>query len=170
MKTIHLLSLLLALILFLGIAPTARTLEPLNRLNAIDATEQLPFDLTARVPTEWQGRLFDAISVLSAPSAIQSTASDWQIECVDCPRQFNNMTDRSLRLDAEGHPHIAYGGDHLYYAWNDGIDWHIETVDNSQWVGEYASLALDGMGRTHISYYDWSNRDLKYAWYDGMAH
>ena len=79
MKLAHLLSLTLALALFLGTAPTVYTAEPL-------------------------------------PSA-----GGWQTECADCPRQFSNMTDHSLRLDAEGHPHVAYGGDHLYYAWSDGL-------------------------------------------------
>ena len=64
------------------------------------------------------------------------------------------MSDRSLRLDSEGHPHIAYGGKHLYYAWHDGVEWHYETVDGAYEVGMFASLALDAAGRPHISYYD----------------
>jgi hypothetical protein len=79
------------------------------------------------------------------------------------------MGNRSLQLDAEGHPHIAYGGDHLYYARHDGTQWHYEVADGSAGVGEYASLALDGTGHPHISYYDASNGDLKYAWHDGNA-
>ena len=113
-----------------------------------------------------------ALFLSTAPIAYTAeplpSAGGWQTECVDCPRQFINMTDRSLRLDAEGHPHVAYGGDHLYYAWSDGVDWHIETVDDGEWVGEYASLALDSADRPHISYYDSSNGDLKYARYDGL--
>ena len=87
----------------------------------------------------------------------------WDIQRVDAPKLFSNMTDRSLRLDANGNPHIAYGGDYLYYAWHDGTQWHIETVDTSEGVGSYASLALDVNGNPHISYYDTTNRDLKYA-------
>jgi hypothetical protein len=91
----------------------------------------------------------------------------WHIECVDCPKWFEDMTDRSLRLDKDGYPHIAYGGDHLYYAWFDGVIWHYQIVDDSPNVGEYASLALDDAGSPHISYYDSSNYDLKYAhWTD----
>ena len=68
----------------------------------------------------------------------------WHIERVDAPKWFEKMTDRSLALDASGHPHIAYGADHLYYAWHDGTSWHLETVDSSCGVGRYAALALDG--------------------------
>jgi hypothetical protein len=53
----------------------------------------------------------------------------------------------------------------LKYAYQDDAGWHIETVDSEGNVGLYASLALDGGGYPHISYLDWSNGDLKYAYY-----
>ena len=93
----------------------------------------------------------------------------WAIECVDCPKYFEEMSDRSLRLDAAGYPHIAYGSDHLYYAWHDGATWHLETVDEAPGVGSYASLALDGGGYPHISYYDTTNGDLRYAYLDASG-
>jgi len=93
----------------------------------------------------------------------------WQITCVDCPKLFGELTDRGLRLDFAGHPHIAYGGDHLYYATHDGSAWRYETVDSSSAVGSAASLALDAAGRPAISYYDALNQDLKFAYRDGSG-
>jgi len=96
-------------------------------------------------------------------------ASQWAIEWIDTPKLFLDMRDDSLALDADGHPHIAYGGDHLYYAYHDGTVWHLETVDADMDVGIYASLELDAQGRPHIGYYSRSQGQLKYAYYDGTA-
>jgi PKD repeat protein len=79
------------------------------------------------------------------------------------------MTDRSLKLDAAGHPHIAYGENYLYYAWYDGAQWRGETVDDSPNVGAVASLVLDGSGHPHISYYADTDDNLKYAYQDGSG-
>ncbi len=100
--------------------------------------------------------------------------STWQIETVDAPRFFSEMGDRYLAVDSAGHPHLAYGFDHLYYAWNDGTFWHSEVVDSEKTVGEGAALALDGADRPHISYYDGvytegGVRALKYAHLEGTT-
>jgi uncharacterized repeat protein (TIGR01451 family) len=87
--------------------------------------------------------------------------SAWTLECVDCPKNFNNLQERSLRLDANGHPHIAYGGDYLYYASYDGAAWQVEVVDGEPTVGSGATLALDADGNAHIAYA--AHNSLRYA-------
>jgi len=99
----------------------------------------------------------------------------------------------SLALDSTGKPRISYydetNRDLKYASW-DGTKWVITTVDgtnykkgtqkgcNWDWnhnraassfikVGEYSSLALDSSGNPRISYYDETNKDLKYASWDG---
>jgi hypothetical protein len=87
----------------------------------------------------------------------------WTVETVDDSRFFTSMSSRSLALDDNGNPHIAYGEDRLYYAYFDGSSWNYETPDPSSNVGYYASIALDSSGKVHISYYDATNKDLRYA-------
>ncbi len=49
-------------------------------------------------------------------------APGWNIQTVGAPAQkwFQAVGARYLQLDAAGNPRLAYGGDHLYYAWSDG--------------------------------------------------
>jgi hypothetical protein len=100
---------------------------------------------------------------------VQLSSSRWVTASVDVSKTFIDMRDNSLALDAAGNPHVAYGGDHLYYAYHDGASWHIETVDAGLQVGAYASLELDAAGRPHIAYYDQAGDDLKYAYHDGTS-
>jgi hypothetical protein len=93
----------------------------------------------------------------------QTEVKAWVNQCVDCPKLFKETADRALVLDKNGRPHIAYGGDHLYYAWQDGAGWQYSTVDASTGVGRHASLALDDSGYAHISYKDQATGYLKYA-------
>jgi hypothetical protein len=116
--------------------------------------------------------LYPLLTASLAPVLLYPTlasAGDWVIETVDAPKMFSGMADRSLRLDAAGNPHVAYGDDHLYYAWYDGIDWSYVIVDSSRLVGSHASLLLDGGGTPHFAYYDAWNRDLKYAVRNGNS-
>ena len=91
----------------------------------------------------------------------------WSTECLDCPRRFTDMTDRSLAVDANGDLYVAYGADHLYLAKNDGTGWAIEVVDGASQVGRFAAIALEPMPpyTAHIGYYDAANGDLKHAYW-----
>ena len=91
------------------------------------------------------------------------TIANWQAETVDDPIFFTNLHNQSIATDSLGYPHIAYGGDHLYYAFYDGNRWQYEIADNSSGIGQYASIVLDANNKAHISYYQEGNREIKYA-------
>ncbi len=82
---------------------------------------------------------------------------------------MSNMGDHSLRLTSDNRPRIAYGSNHLFYAHLDDSVWYIDVVDGNNGVGGYSSLALDGSGLPYISYYDATNKDLKYAHWTGIS-
>jgi len=93
----------------------------------------------------------------------------WQSQIVEMPGVYDHMSDRSLRFDSADHAHMVFGGDRLYYAHSDGVEWQVEMVDQDVGTGTGASLALDAAGRPHISYYDMVDGKLKYAHWDGAA-
>jgi hypothetical protein len=96
----------------------------------------------------------------------------WHIEDLDGDVSSYTGADCSLKLDAADRPHISYyflgsgyePGFDLRYAHYDGTAWITETVDAGGDVGSYTSLALDSSGRPHISYYDATHGDLRYAY------
>lgn len=101
------------------------------------------------------------------------TASGWQIETVDEAGDVGGFA--SLALDPLDRPHIAYCRFSitpplrcldLLYSWYDGTTWqHLPLDQSADDVGEYASLALNNFA-PHVSYYDRTHGDLKYAFWD----
>ncbi len=100
----------------------------------------------------------------------------WEIDTVE--GADSHETGTSLVLDSAGNPHVSYRarlwfdgdlGYGLRYAWFDGWNPEIVTVDVGRNVGAYSSLALDGAGNPHISYYNGTGGDLKYASWTGSA-
>jgi len=49
------------------------------------------------------------------------------------------------------------------------LPWQVRTVDSTGIVGSNSSLAFTPGGQPAISYYDFTNGDLKYAVYNGSA-
>jgi len=170
---------LLAMLWFVGQVGPDRS-QPVLAADTLDATPVVSKAMTVPIPaglgvsTRTNLAKGPPVPPGEATPAVAGSANSvvsfgWRIECADCPHHFYAMTDRSLRLDGDEHPRIAYGDDHLYYAWQDGLNWHVETADHASAVGTHASLALDGDGRAHVSYYDAGNTALKYAYRDGYG-
>ena len=47
--------------------------------------------------------------------------------------------------------------------------WNTQTVDNSGDVGKWSDIAYDSQGYPHIVYFDDTDDDIMYAWWDGTA-
>lgn len=91
-------------------------------------------------------------------------AHAWTIQTAASKPTYSTASTRTLRINKTNNmPHMAFGGDYLYHAYFDGLQWKIETVDKTPNVGAYASLAIDNNGKQHISYYDSTNGELRYA-------
>jgi len=108
------------------------------------------------------------LSSISAQQAPSAPMPVWNVQTVDGPRYFTNMTDRTLAYRGDGVPCAAYGGDALYYACYNSTTgvWQTVIVDNSVSVGQYASLSffdspVTGMSEAFIAYYDAENSSLK---------
>ncbi len=96
------------------------------------------------------------------------TPLPWTIEDVDAGNDFSLLSNQNVAIDGAGHPHVAYGGNHLHYAWHDGSKWRYQVVDWAENVGAYATLVLDQAGYPHIIYQGMGGANLRYAYYDGQ--
>ena len=94
------------------------------------------------------------------------TGGGWQIEAVDVAAWPTGTT--SLALDPNDHPHIAYISQTrgLCYAHWTGTTWEIHPVDSNF---SYTSLALDTNGQPQVATFQWSDRSLQLAAWQGTG-
>src|SRR5687767_12331863 len=122
-------------------------------------------------------RVMSAAIWMVALSALAMSAPllTWQRATVSSSGNVGQYT--SIAVGADGHPHISYydatNGDLMYARRGPAVGcappagsswcWFIERVDSSGTVGMYTSIALGKYDSPHISYYDFTNGNLKYA-------
>ncbi len=92
----------------------------------------------------------------------------WTYEDIVTWGVFKTAYSSDMKLGPGALPHVCwkYSFPHdLQYAYRDAIGvWHLETVDAIDNVGNYNSIAVSPTGSVHISYYDSTNDNLKYAY------
>ncbi len=79
-----------------------------------------------------------------------------------------------IQIDSEDIVHFtctngsaAYPQNHIIYAYQDGVSWSFEVVDDTSYM-MYSSFVLASNGDKHVSYYDKTQGDLRYAYHDGV--
>jgi hypothetical protein len=103
---------------------------------------------------------------------------NWDCDPVDTGVDVGQYT--SIAIDSKGKTHISYydvdSGDLKYAKWTGTTsitcedNWDCESVDSStDDVGKFSSLVLDVDDQPHISYYDDTNDDLKFAFKDSSG-
>lgn len=103
-------------------------------------------------------------------------ASQWvttTVDALDNTGQFTSITTNAANLPFISYYDYTGGSLNLAFKSPTTLTWVIAPIDNVGRtdlldVGISTSIALDGAGRPHISYYDILNQDLKYAYWDGV--
>jgi hypothetical protein len=109
-------------------------------------------DISTDVGTNW--------SILHLYSGLSPDWPNWTPVSIDLSRyidqsvliRFILLTDFSSNFDGWYIDDVAVTE-----------NYSASTVDTAGDVGQYASIALDSMNKVHMSYYDATNHDLKYA-------
>jgi len=118
---------------------------------------------------------YDAENTRLKMASYDSKTLLWSTEVVDEHGEVGMYS--SIAIGPGGRVGISYHQDRipgvtnnkaLKYAVRIGTNWEITTVESTpQIVGKYTSLAYGPDGLPAISYYQETQGDLKYAWYDG---
>ncbi|MGB0787568.1 MAG: putative Ig domain-containing protein, partial [Candidatus Poseidoniaceae archaeon] len=93
----------------------------------------------------------------------------WVITSIDTTGSVGAWS--SIAIDSNDVVHISYldstNGDLKYTTCSSGCttasNWDVVSVDTTVIVGYYSSISIDSNDGVHISYYDFTNEDLKYA-------
>jgi hypothetical protein len=105
-------------------------------------------------------------------ASLNKTTGSWEFSLVDDDGAYTGDAgySSSLKIDASGHPHVAYISDDpwgLRYATSqDGRNWTVTKLDDLDRINFFSrtytgvSLALDSQGYPHISYYNQTTSDL----------
>jgi len=100
----------------------------------------------------------------------------WSTTVVDSVEAVGSYTSIAVvpqeQIGHNDHVHISYSDDSnmdLKYAYFDGTSWSTATVDSTDDVGQYTSIAVDSNDDVHIVYYDDTNSNLKHAYNNGMS-
>ncbi|MDP3562921.1 MAG: hypothetical protein Q8R70_00370 [Methanoregula sp.] len=99
-------------------------------------------------------------------ASLNTTTGEWEFSLIDDDGAYTGDAgySPSLKIDAAGHPHVAYISDDpwgLRYATSsDGANWTVTKLDELDRLNYFSrtytgvSLALDSRGYPHISYYN----------------
>jgi hypothetical protein len=100
----------------------------------------------------------------------------WSTSTLDDVGDVGKYT--SLALDSANLPYISYydetNGDlklkyRTLFGWAPAVTVDGEDAPYFEDVGMYSSIALDSLGNPHISYYDYTDGALKYAFWEGSV-
>jgi hypothetical protein len=104
-------------------------------------------------------------------ASLNTTTGEWEFSLIDDDRPYNGDAgySSSLKIDAGGHPHVAYISDDpwglRYATTQDGTNWTVTKLDELDRMNFFSrtytgvSLALDSRGYPHISYYNQTTSD-----------
>jgi hypothetical protein len=176
--------------------PSGATAEPLVPTGASIAFRQPPSASPAMVMRSLAGMVRQSYALVPGiagelpPGALpiglsqgaQGQAYEWSTVTVDAAGVVA-WNGTSIGMDAKGDPVISYWdetSEDLKFATCDlpasangncdqSGDWATVTVDAAGEVGHNPSIAVGTSGNPMVSYYDWTNQDLKFATCDQSA-